>query len=118
MKYRKDIHEFLTKLLPDSSFKRKEYRFYEQNGILYQARIDNDDKKTILFYEDYSLLWFKGGEEIKEKIIKKFNVEFSKKDCDIICKCGESKKFSAFYGDYTLKLKCNECSNLFTAYSG
>ena len=113
MKYIRDITEYLISQLGDD-YKKKDYKFYEQNGLLYLA--DYDERKIVSFTQ-YSLLWFDGG-EIKQKIIKKFNVKFPGEGSDIICRCGEHKNFSAFYGSYEIILRCNSCGNKFSAYSG
>jgi len=117
MKYRKYITDYLVSQAGEY-YKKKDYKFYEQDGLLYLANYDYENKNRIKSFTSYSLLWFDGGEELKNKISKKFNVQFAKQGSDIVCKCGESKNFSAYYGQYALLLRCNACNNSFTAYSG
>jgi len=114
MKYRKDITDYLISQLGEY-YKKKEFRFYEKDGLIYMA---DYDEKRIACFTNYSLLWFNGGEEIKQNIINKFNIKFAEEGSNIICRCGEDKNFSAYYGSYEIILKCNKCNNKFSAYSG
>jgi hypothetical protein len=116
MKYREDITEYLISRLGDY-YKNKDFKFYEQDGLIYMANYSYENE-DLSYFTDYSLLWFKGGEEIKQDIIKNFNVKFAPKYCNIICKCGNDKNFSAHYGGYVIFLICNSCGNEFVAYSG
>jgi len=117
MKYRKDITEYLISELGEY-YKKKDFKFYEQDSFLYMAEYGCNNKNKIESFIAYTLLWFNGGEEVKNKIIEKFNVKFAKEDSDVICRCGETKCFSAFYGSYEIMLRCNSCGNEFSAYSG
>ncbi len=116
MKYRKDITNYLVSQLGDQ-YKKKDYKFYEQEGLLYKAEYNYENKNKIECFTHYSLLW--GSDKyIKQEIEEKFKVKFNEKSCDIVCKCGESKNFSAYYGSYEILLRCNSCNNKFSAYSG
>jgi hypothetical protein len=115
MKHREDITEYLISQLGDYC-KNKEYKIYEQDGLLYLANY-NEDEENILYFTPYSLLWHKNHQKTKQNIIEKFNVNFDL-DSNIVCKCGNDKNFSAQYGDYELFLICNSCGNKFSAYSG
>jgi len=117
MKYRKDITEYLISHLGEY-YKKKEFKFYEQDGLLYMAEYDYENKNRITCFKRYSLLWNENVIYIKKEIEEKFKVSFAKEGCDLICRCGESKIFSAYYGDYRILLRCNFCNNKFTAYSG
>jgi hypothetical protein len=113
MKFRKDITDYLISQLGDH-YKKKDFKFYEQDGLLYGANYDyNNNKNRITHFTSYDFLWFEGGEQIKQNIEKIFNVKFSKGENDAVCKCGESKKFSVFGGDYCIRLRCNKCNNVF-----
>lgn len=98
-------------------YKESHYKIYEQDGLLYQAEILND-KNKIEFYTPYGMLWHVDHQQIKTDVSEKFNVKFIDRDEDIVCRCGQSKSFSAYYGVYELILICNKCDNEFTAYSG
>lgn len=117
MKYRKDITDYLVSQL-GIFYKKKCYKFYEQDGLLYMAEYNYENKNKIECFTHYSLLWGNDGYTMKKEIEEKFNLKFAKKGCDIICKCGESKSFSAYYGEYEISLRCNSCHNKFSAYSG
>lgn len=114
MKLRKDITEFLIAQL-DDYYKKKDFKFYEQKGLLYAA--DYDEAGKISHFDAYDLFWCESNRHLVDVIEKKFNVRFQK-DCDVVCKCGKSKNFSAYYGDYNLSLRCNSCDNEFSVYSG
>jgi hypothetical protein len=115
MKHRKDITEYLVSQFGEY-YKKKDYKFYEQDGLLYMAEYDYENK--IQFFTHYSLLRGNNNMHIKQEIEEKFKIKFSEKGCDIFCKCGESKNFSAYYGEYNILLRCNSCDNKFSAYSG
>jgi len=117
MKYRKDITEYLISELGEY-YRKKDFKFYEQGGLLYLADYNYNSKNRIESFSAYTLLWFAGGEEMKSKIIEKFNVKFAESNSDIVCRCGETKCFSGFYGSYEILLRCNSCGNEFSAYSG
>lgn len=117
MRYRKDITDYLIKEL-GKEYKRKSYKFYEQDGELYSANYDYDKKTKIIFYSCYDKLWTPDEKKIAIKIVEEFNVTFSDNSSDIVCRCGDSKSFSAFYGDYEISLRCNKCGNAFVSYSG
>lgn len=117
MKHRKDITEYLIFRLGEH-YKNKEFRFYEQDGLLYMASYGYENKNKIECFTHYSLLWGKDEIHIKKEIEEKFKVKFSKEECDLICKCGKSNNFSAYYGEYEILLRCNSCNNEFSAYSG
>lgn len=116
IKYRKDITDYLISELGEY-YKKKDYKFYEQDGFLYNANYDHENPCRKLNFTSYSLLWFDDGLKLKPKIEKKFNVKFIE-ELDIVCRCGETKQFIARYGDYSLILQCNRCKNEFTGYSG
>jgi len=82
------------------------------------AEYNYENKNKIECFTRYSLLWSNNTTHIKKEIEEKFNVKFAEKGCDIICKCGNSKNFSAYYGEYKIFLRCNSCDNKFSAYSG
>lgn len=112
MRKREDISKFLIDSLKYNNT-TCDYSVYEQNGLLYMANY-NDDFKKLLYYSEYTII----EKSYKDMIERKFNVTFARKKDDIICKCGESKCFSAYYGDYEIFLKCNKCGNKFSAYQG
>jgi len=114
MKYRSDIYDFITSYDERYDFKHKNYRPYEQNGLIYMANYENN---KIISYNPYSVFLGNIGNKLLNELCEKFDVNIAKKNSDIVCRCGESKKFSACYGNYELILKCN-CGNSFTAYSG
>ena len=116
MKFRKDITDYLIQN-KGSDYKKKTYKIYEKENILYMAEYEYG-KNKISRYGCYSLLWHESDKEIKNKIEEKFKVKFSNKNIDIVCRCGESKSFSSFYGSYEILLRCNNCGNEFSAYSG
>jgi len=120
MEFRKDITDFLIKEL-GGHYKKKVFKFYEQDGKLYRANYNIDSPNRIDSYTAYSLLWFYEGRALKPTIEKKFNVTFtyktSKKE-HVVCRCGETDMFSGKYGDYEFRLVCNACGNDFSVYSG
>jgi len=115
MIYRKDITEFL-KTIDSKRFKNKEFKFYEDNGLLYEANYEYGTNR-LTHYTFYSLLWHETDKIIREEIEKKFNVKFPEPNTIIVCKCGKSNEFSAYYGSYEIFLRCS-CGNDFSAYSG
>lgn len=117
MKHRKDITDYLVSQLGEY-YKKKDYKFYEQDGLLYMAEYNYENKNKIECFTYYSLLWSNETIHIKQEIEEKFNIKFAEKGCDIVCRCGESKNFSAYYGEYEILLRCNSCDNKFSAYSG
>lgn len=119
MKYRKDITDYIVSQLGEY-YKKRDYRIYEQDGLIYMANYDAEIRNKINCFTPYSLLWG-DTKYIKNEIEEKFGVKFTKNGIagvDIVCKCGESKNFSAYYGDYRILLRCNKCNNNFSAYSG
>lgn len=116
MKYRKDITDYLIQN-HGIKYKKRDYKIYEQNDILYMAGYEYG-KNKINRFTSYAYLWHEDDIEIRSKIEKTFNVKFANEGAYIVCKCGESKNFSSFYGSYEIILKCNKCENQFTAYSG
>jgi hypothetical protein len=116
MKYRKDITDFLILRMGDT-YKKQEFKIYEQDNVLYMADYEYG-KNEISRYAYYSLLWNETQAEIRLEIEEKFKVKFASERSDIICKCGKSKSFSAFYEGYGISLRCNECQNEFSAYEG
>ena len=124
MKYRKDITEFIFERLDKigynkSACKINQFKVYEQEGLLYMANRGDGDivhHNKIECYTKYSLLWTEGGKILKPIIEKKFDVSFDSKY--VVCTCGQHLHFSAYYGEYSLILKCNVCNNEFVAYSG
>lgn len=117
MKLRKDITDYLVSQL-GNHYKQKVYKFYEQDNLLYMANYNYDKKNTIEYFSNYALLWHDSEIHLRKEIEEKFNVKFTDKGCDMVCKCGKSKNFSAFYGVYEILLRCNSCNNKFSAYSG
>jgi hypothetical protein len=119
MKYRKDIHDYLISLQDnDKYYYKKDYKFFEQDGLLYRAEYDQENKNKIKSYGSYYDLFLNNKLELLNKIEQKFNLTFANDDCDIICRCGASNQFSAYVPGYELVLKCNNCGYEFTAYSG
>ena len=114
MKYRRDIHLWLVKRMGNGSKWHKVYQ--HSNGLLYCASYDFNNKNKISYYSYFSVWGITA--QLKEEIEDYFKVAFAQEDDRIVCRCGESTKFSAFYGKYSLILKCEECLNQFTAYSG
>lgn len=118
MKYRKDITEYIWKVgLGYIGKYPKAFKAYLSNeGLIYMANYFTDNPNKISHYSGYSLYGVTA--HIKLDAMKKFKVGFAEPDDRIVCRCGLNKRFSAFYGDYTLILKCEVCQNQFTAYSG
>lgn len=116
MKFRKDITDFLIEN-KGSDYKKNIFKIYEKENVLYMAEYEFG-KNKISRYGSYCLLWHESDVEIKNKIEEKFGVKFSNDNVDIVCRCGESKSFSSFYGSYEILLRCNNCGNKFSAYSG
>lgn len=116
MKFRKDITEYISKQL-GKDYKSKVFKVYEQDGLLYMANYNYDNKNKIESFSNYSLLWGDAN-HLNKEIEDVFNVKFALKGCDLICKCGESKNFSGYYGHYRMLLRCNSCDNNFSVYSG
>jgi len=113
--FRKDIWNYYLKNCLNEKYKTKEYRFYEIHGLIYAP---NYEKNRIVYFE-HQRNWFVYYEKLLNDIEDRFNIKFQKdKNCDIVCRCGESQKFSSYYGVYKIILKCNACGNKFVAYSG
>jgi hypothetical protein len=111
MKYRKDIHDYLISL--DKYYSKKDYKIFEQDGFLYRAEYDYDNKNKILYYGSYYDLHFDDKLELLlNSIENKYNLNFAGYGCDIICRCGTSNKFSAHIAGYVI-LKCNNCGHEF-----
>jgi len=115
MKFRKDITDFLIQKRND--YKKNIYKVYEENDILYMAKYEYG-KNKISRYCCYSLLWSESDKIIKNGIEEHFKVKFSDKSVEVVCRCGKSNMFSSYYGSYEIILKCNNCDNEFSAYSG
>ena len=117
MKYRKDITDYLVSRFPNyHSYNKKEYSIYEQDGFLYKASYDYENEDIIEFFTSYDYIKYELS--ARKEIEEMFNVKFAEEKCDIVCMCGESKNFSAHYGEYEIFLRCNSCGNKFCAYSG
>jgi hypothetical protein len=111
IKYREDITGHIMELyrLPPSY--RNGVKAFEIKGELYMYEENG-------FYSPYALYVGPESESLKKEIEDKFSVKFAKEGEDLICKCGESEKFSASDGRYEVLLKCNSCGPKFSAYSG
>ena len=117
MKFRKDITEYFIEGMGDTCYKRKDFKFYEQDGLLYAASYNMDKPNKIDCYGDYTFFDFNGKHPLGLEIEVEFDVKFSEGGSDVVCRCGKSDSFSAFYGDYRISLRC-KCGNEFSAYSG
>jgi hypothetical protein len=115
IKYRKDITDHIMELLKFPC-KKSPLLVYEIKGELYGVNWGSSHR--IEFFVPYSIYMGGGMDSIKKEIEDKFSVKFAEKGKDLICKCGESEKFSASYGRYEFLLKCNSCGHKFSAYSG
>jgi len=131
---RKDIEEYIQTLIDESYIKYKSYydinkygcsvfksELYEINGVIYQPDYKDGCVES---YGEVSFPYLacnsKGHLELEmiEKVKERFNVGFVEDVFDIVCGCGESKMFSAYYGSYEIYLRCNSCGKSFVAYSG
>jgi len=109
MRIRADITEYITQGLENPS---RDFDVYEHGKVLYMA--DRGDNNRINCYGYYNLIDI----DLKEDVMDKFNVQFAKPGCDIICRCGVSNKFSAKYKQYDFVLECTNCKNKFTVNYG
>lgn len=117
MVFRKDITDYLISQYGDN-YKHNDYKVYEQDAILYHAEYNYDTNVITNYVEYKSIMWNKGTADIMTDISNKFLVLFNTDNSYIVCKCGETDRFSAYKGSYELRLKCNRCGNDFSAYSG
>jgi hypothetical protein len=93
------------------------YNIYEKDNILYNAECCTTVRGN---NEITNYCYLSTHKNIKDDLIKTFGIEFKGNDMEsiIVCRCGETDYFKAFYCGYSLELECTKCNNNFVAYSG
>ena len=116
MTHRVDITKYLKSKY---GLKGKYYKVHQYNNFLYMPnQIEDGEIKSFTHIGSAQLYGL--TLDVIEDLADTFGVLVitAEQKRHIICKCGERAKFSSSYGNYSLELKCSECGNEFTAYSG